>query len=484
MSKSQDNTGLTDWVIRFLGDLNPSEKEVDLMIKYLGLNCKDKFTQLCKTRLERLIELREKFPEIFKNLFLSVDVDGLIKKLKDPQWKEVAVLVLPTKPDESGVFNLVYQNLQNNLPYVHRFIVDGYVSIDQIIDIIRSFVINQQKYLLGDGKVPQNVQMPKVSKKTSYPLTNDKEFLYDTIPYQYTKYKIENKDYDIPKFNNIQPTKQEISFISYLMKLIPNASGNDIIWLLRWIGTDCPFDYNNITSCQKRLNFIFDLIQYDPNSIKNLFLITKDIQKNLSNYYNQYLPFLTLSSRTPGVINYNYLDVNDQYKTLEKEIEEYKDFNDFKKNFPLVFCNKISGLKIKSFINNINKIKKQTNLNENYINELNSLIQAIRDDPKIECKENTNLLLKLKPLPTIQSKKTSNKNLIDLSSPASSGQTKGSGGAGAQENVPSVNIEDIKLTNLSNEEANILQNVSELLKKDPKFFDKVKSILQNYNPFD
>lgn len=75
-----------------------------------------------------------------------------------------------------------------------------------------------------------------------------------------------------------------------------------MIWLLRWIGLNCPF--SNTTQCKKRFDTILSIKNEDPRAFNNLFYTSEDILPAIrsSSVFgdNQ---MITLSRRTPGVLN-------------------------------------------------------------------------------------------------------------------------------------------------------------------------------------
>ena len=94
----------------------------------------------------------------------------------------------------------------------------------------------------------------------------------------------------------------------YLLRLIEELFGKKydqkkLIWLLRWIGLDCP--NSNSSQCQKRFDTIMNIKNEDDTAFYNLFHTSEDvlpvIQSN--SIFGGDDQMVILSRRTPGVLN-------------------------------------------------------------------------------------------------------------------------------------------------------------------------------------
>jgi hypothetical protein len=130
----------------------------------------------------------------------------------------------------------------------------------------------------------------------------DGKYLYDNTGGIYDTYIAEK--YDVQTNSQFGMTKQEEA---YLLRLIEELFGKKydqkrLIWLLRWIGLDCP--NSNTSQCQKRFDTILNIKNEDPKAFYNLFHTSEDVLPVLqaSSVFedNQ---MVILSRRIPGILN-------------------------------------------------------------------------------------------------------------------------------------------------------------------------------------
>lgn len=155
----------------------------------------------------------------------------------------------------------------------------------------------------------------------------DGKYLYDNTDGRYET-SIAGK-YDVQTNDKYGMTKQEEV---YLLRLIEELFGKKydqkrLIWLLRWIGLDCP--NSNTSQCQKRFDTILNIKNEDPKAFYNLFHTSEDVLPVLkaSSVFedNQ---MVILSRRTPGVLNVVTLipsktgKKNDTIKIKEISVDE------------------------------------------------------------------------------------------------------------------------------------------------------------------
>lgn len=94
----------------------------------------------------------------------------------------------------------------------------------------------------------------------------------------------------------------------YLLRLIEDLFGKKydqkkLIWVLRWIGLDCP--NSNSNQCQKRFDTLLTLKNEDNKGFYNLFHTSEDVLPAIqaSSIFDGDNQMVILSRRTPGVLN-------------------------------------------------------------------------------------------------------------------------------------------------------------------------------------
>ena len=111
--------------------------------------------------------------------------------------------------------------------------------------------------------------------------------------------------YEVSTNNKYGISKKEEA---YIIRLIEDLFGKKydqkkLIWLLRWIGLDCP--NTNSSQCQKRFDTIMNIKNEDSIAFYNLFHTSENVLPAIQASFNfgGDNQMVILSRRTPGVLN-------------------------------------------------------------------------------------------------------------------------------------------------------------------------------------
>jgi hypothetical protein len=253
---------------KYLNDLNEEFERYAIsetgnsqkLYDWLGGNCEKNrdYEMMCRKNIDHFIKLLELYGDFFQPFMNKNDASREILN----NSSEFYILL----SYESGKF-LVLRKIGNNIE-----------------EKIYTF-----EQLSTKKSTPVNIK-----KKSSYEIQQGTK-LYESIP-----------DKNLG---------EEEQYLKKIMKEIFHSDKLDdkkLVWILRWIGIDCPFDDDQ--ECKNRFDTLIKLREEYEEIFNHLFDQNEDILYDFDPNYT----YLLLSDTTPGKFKYIYFDPDtDEIKSIE-----------------------------------------------------------------------------------------------------------------------------------------------------------------------
>ena len=225
----------------------------------MGGNCEqDNYGSICTQNIENFIQISDQYGKNFKPF-----------EPKDKLEKEMS-----RGPEDS------YTILLSDEP-------GNYLVISKKDGKIKKEIYTFDQLKPKPKKEEQN-KINKASQKQSKYKNPEGTKLYENIPTT------------VPKME-----KEEQEYLNKIIKenfQDENLNNQKLIWILRWIGIDCPFDNNDV--CKGRFDFLIKLRKWNQDIFDHLF--DKIETYNLDDH-------LFLSDEVPGEFKYVYYLDSKQY---------------------------------------------------------------------------------------------------------------------------------------------------------------------------